>query len=75
MSCDPLVREILQSAVVQCDLRGCSIAELKRGTPLEPFSNKAVRRAVESAHYGHKTVRLSRPRIDEFNRGWQVSPV
>lgn len=76
MSCDVAVRDaVLAEVTNHGGLSGDSIAELKRGTDLEQFRDKQIRRAIESAHYGHGVVDLRRPRQDEFTRGWLVTPV
>lgn len=74
MASDPLVREIVLSEVRRNGghLEGDTIADIRQQTELGEFSNKQVRRAIESLHYGYGEVGLDRPRVDEFNRGWHV---
>ena len=74
MSSNPMVREIVLDEICRGGgaLTGDSIADIRCGTDLQYFSNKQVRRAIESLRYGHGEIKLSRPRLDEFNRGWHV---
>lgn len=77
MSSDPKVRKAVLGVVRSNGgyLSGDTIDDVRCGTELAGFTNKQVRRAVESLHYGHGAVTLQRPRLDEFNRGWLIMPV
>lgn len=70
---DPAIREaVLDSLPDGEHVEAMTIEELRYRCGLLRFTNKQVRRALESLRYGHFRISLQRPRIDEFTRGWSV---
>ena len=70
---DSAIREAVLERLPEGRLvRADSIEHLRKKCGLMQFTNKQIRRAIESARYGHFQLALFRPRIDEVTRGWIV---
>lgn len=73
---DPHIREaVLDSLPEDEAILIDSIKLLRYRCGLVRFTNKQVRNALESLYYGHSKIKLLRPRIDEFTRGWYVRKI
>lgn|GEM_PF-6279028 len=73
---NPQIREAVLDSLPEGEALSVESIELLRyHCGLLRFTNKQVRRALESLYYGHAEIKLLRPRLDEFTRGWYVRKI